>query len=208
MVFVYGSLHKKCLVLWKERYFVLKVRRGREGQESRSRICFFFWGRMEYGGRAVGSVKSACQRERGYDLCNIYDDTDSSRCWLWLLGFTCARTRALGVLFANKVLTPPFRRVCANLGGQGRRKKKLFRRIGWHLMMETSRLVGRIIRVCQNKAIRLLRPLVPATRLPAFFFLFFFFRASEPKTLNLLLGGRLFLLFCCPRALDIPPRSK
>ncbi len=25
MVFVYGSLHKKCLVLWKERYFVLKV---------------------------------------------------------------------------------------------------------------------------------------------------------------------------------------
>eukprot|EP00752_Nemacystus_decipiens_P009610 g8587.t1 len=24
MVFVYGSLHKKCLVLWKERYFVLK----------------------------------------------------------------------------------------------------------------------------------------------------------------------------------------
>lgn len=26
MVFVYGSLHKKCLVLWKERYFVLKVR--------------------------------------------------------------------------------------------------------------------------------------------------------------------------------------
>lgn len=33
MVFVYGSLHKKCLVLWKERYFVLKVRdRERPGR--------------------------------------------------------------------------------------------------------------------------------------------------------------------------------